>query len=253
MKVLFKYLIVTIVILGLIMPLLNLHAQELNGLYNELKMIKENFDLPADEKEKQEAALRKEALLKILDLSLAETENLINDLETLELNTEEQQKWRNDLIDILQTHREYYEKLKKELLVANLSINNSKLLAKGFQIWRKNSYNKNIPLITNFILIFNEQKVLKVADARLEKIVSELTYLEETNQLDKQKFELFLKNAKTALQNAWALNKKAERSLFDGENVSDIKLLVQASLKEVKDAYKEFLAISKKVKQLLNF
>ena len=250
MKVLFKYLIVAIIILGLIAPLFNLYAQELNEVYDGLKTLKENSDLPADERERQEAAARKEALLKILDLSLAEAQDLISDLKALELSTEEQQEWRDYLIYVLQTHREYYEKFKKEL-AADVSIANSRLLAKGFLIWRKNSYNKNIPLIANFILIFNEQKILKIANARLEKINSDLDRLEKTDLLDKREFEQFLRDAEADLQNAWALNQKAERSFFDGENAGDIKLLAQASLKEIKNAYTQFLEISKRVRQLL--
>lgn len=250
MKALFKYLVVAIVILGLIMPLLNLRAQELNNVYDGLKAAKENSELPADEKEKQEAAVRKDALLKILNLSLAEAEDLINDLKALDLNTEEQQEWRDYLIYVLETYREYYEKFKKEL-TADLSVADSKLLAKGFQFWRKGSYAKHIPLITNFIFIFNEQKILRIAEARLEKITADLGRLEKTTSLNKEEFEQFLDNAKTDLQNAWALNQKAEQSFLDGENSGDVKLLAQASLKEIKNAYKEFLEVSKKVRQLL--
>lgn len=257
MKNLFKFIVVAIVILGLIMPLLNLSAQEipsgkseLNELSNDLKTLKENDELEADEKENQEISLRKEALLAILNLSVAEAEKLIKTLESFELDGD-QQEIQDHLIYRLQRHLNYYEKFKKEL-PANLSLADLKLLAKGFQIWRKSNYNKDLPLVSNFILLLNEQKILGVADARLEKIIADLNRLEESGLLEKQDFSSFLENAGADLKNAWALNKKAEQSIFNSKNQNDIKLLIQTSLKEIKNAYTEFLEISKKVKQLLS-
>lgn len=256
MKILFKFIVVTIVILGLIAPLLNLSAQEmpsnkseLNDLSDDLKTLKENDDLETDEKTSQEISLRKEALLKILNLSSSETENLIKVLESLDLN-EDQQETRDHLIYRLQRHLIYYEKFKQEM-PANFSLKDLKLLAKGLQFWRKNHYSRDLPLATNFILVINEQKILKTGDARLEKIIADLNRLEELDLLKKQDFNSLLDNARANLKNAWALNKKAEQLILDFKNQDGAKLLIQASLQEIKNAYKEFLEISKKVKQLL--
>lgn len=271
MKTLIKVLLVTVVILALVLPFLNLRAEdfqaaksealkEINGLVDRLKNLKNNPDLSDQEKDQQETILRTQVLLKMVGLSQLETTDLANQLEALKLENDSQVNLKNQLLNSLNGLQDYYEKLNQELAgTGTLNLDEIKLLTKGFQAWRNNVYAKNFSSISNFILVFNEKTVLKIADARLEKIIADLNKLDGSKLINKDDFQLLLKAASLNLDNAHLLNKKAEDLLFlaaSGTIAADtannkINFFVQGALKEIKSAYKNFLEISKRVKEII--
>lgn len=269
MKIFLKILVVGVVILGLILPFLNLRAEdpqtakseilgEITGLVGELKNLKTVFTLSDAEKDRQETALRLQALLKITSFSLLEITDLRNQLENLKIETDEQAELKNQLLEMLDNFQNYYEMLKKELTGA-LGPNDLKLLTKGVQAWRNDVYLKNLPLISDFILIFNTKNVLRIADARLEKITADLDKLDSSKLINKLDFQSLLKAASLNLNNAHLLIKRAEDLLFliASNTISietadlKIKYLAQSALKETKSAYKIFIEISTKIRQFI--
>ncbi len=270
MKTLVKVLLVIVVIFGLILPFLNLRAEdfqsaksgaleEINGLVDQLKALKNNSDLSDQERDQQETILRTQVLVKMVNLSQLETTDLASQLEALNLENDSQINLKNQLSDSLNDLQSYYDRINKEL-IGTLNLDEIKLLTRGFQAWRNNVYAKTFNSVSNFILVLNEKSVLKIADARLEKIVSDLNRLDGAKSINKEDFQLLLKAASLNLDNAHSLNKKAEDLLFlaasgtvplDIANIK-INLFAQGALREIRTAYKNFLEISKRVRQIID-
>lgn len=273
--------------MGLVLPFLYLSAQEtqptkteilkeINELVNEIKTLKNNNELSDEEKEQQEIALRKLALSKIMDLSLLEANELKIKLEGLELDSEELEAVQAQWLALLNKYTEYYEGFKERLTNEELSLTDLKNLAKEFKAWRKdNHYKKQISQILIFVLVFTEKSILKIADIRLEKIIANLDQLESAQLIEKQNFQPLLNAATLNLSNAHLLNETARTLLLSAaatstaatstvvadettatttqptEKKNDIKALIIETLREIKTAYKNFLEISKQVKQRL--
>ncbi|TSC96903.1 MAG: Uncharacterized protein Athens071426_359 [Parcubacteria group bacterium Athens0714_26] len=301
---LFLIIVILFVILGLILPLLKIDAAEnpdpktdsLKGVMNninELNNLKDNNNLSAEEKDAKELELRKDALSKILDLTLMEIDSFKNNLESLQLEKGKQTDTKNQLLDLLNTDKQYSENL-KETLQNELSLDDTKNLTQEFKDWKDANYNFDIQKITSFTLVFQEKYVLKIADTRLNKINSDLKKLEGMKLISKEDNRKSLDSATKSLTNAHNLYSSAENLLMNAlknefnasstllndslatttikdaneasstikttstgtttpqfEKRDDIKLLIEKSFNEVKNAYKYFLDISNKVRKKL--
>ncbi len=287
MKPLIKIVVITIVILGLVLPLLTLRAEEIkptksqlleqiNVLVEDIAALKDNQNLSDIEKETREAALLKEALNKIFDLALWETNDLKEKMLAQELENNEQKAARDRILKILENNESYLLELKQKLVEEGLLLKDLKKITRDYQQWRKTIYNKNVNLILNFILVFGEKSALKIADKRLEKITNDLNKLENAKLITRYNLQGLLAASVQNLTQAHLFNQKAlnllmlsasttltdlEQELLttSGQATSDvpetneIRSLVKQALEEIKAAYKNFFIISDKVKQQLGF
>lgn len=271
-----KIAIVAAVIAGLVLPLLNLQAAEINPaakpetikevgqLVDDLTAVKNNEDLSDSEKEQREIAIRREALAKILYLSKLEVQDLQVKLEGLGLDKIREQEIKKQFIELLKTYEEYYQVLENKLQ-ESLSLLELKELTKNLQEWRRGNYGQKVALIANFIMVFKEKASLEIADARLEKIMADLKKLESAKLIKRETLQSYLNAAIQQLSQAKLLNKKASDLLFSaslatfstapaeiGKKTEDAKQLIKESFYEIKSAYQSFLEISKRVKQQLS-
>lgn len=271
-----KIAIVTAVIAGLVLPLLNLQAAEINPaskpetikevgqLVDDLTAVKNNEDLSDSDKEQQEIAIRREALVKILYLSKLEVQDLQVKLNSLNLDKIREQEVKSQFLELLKTYGEYYEVLENELS-EELSLLELKELTKDLQEWRRGNYGQKVALIANFIMVFKERDALETADARLEKIITDLKRLESAKLIKREALQSYLNASMQQLSRAKLLNKKASDLLLSaalttfsttpveiGKKTEDAKQLIKESFYEIKSAYQSFLEISKKVKQQLS-
>lgn len=303
------FIIIAIVILGMLSSVLKFKAfaaetpantntestleSPLKGVINsvdELVNLKDDNTLTAEEKIKKEIELRKDALLKIVELSLLETNNLKDKLNAIKTDNNEQEQIKNRLIETLEKNKAYIEQIKTNL-ENDLLLEEIKDLTKNFKTWREDYYNDSVKKSLAFSLVFQEKSALKTADSRLEKIISDLRKLENAKLIKKEDTKKLLDASIKNLTNAHLLNNKAERSLISGlkqyfaaedatttaetlsgeenslsknetatstevtkvkfEEKDEIKLLVEKSLDEIKNAYKNFLEISIRVKKKL--
>lgn len=283
--------IIVLVILGLVVPLLGLYAaqeekpnislENVMESVDQLTELENNKELTPEEKINKEIEIRKIALLNIVILSLSEINDLKEKLESLVLNTDKQMEIKDELIKILDQNKDYAEQLQKEL-EKDFSLEEIKNLTAAFKKWRSEHYNIDVKNTLSFILIYQEKSVIKTADVRLEKIISDLRKLENTKLIKKEDSWKHLNNAIKNLTNAHLLNNKAENLLLknfetasstpidsinqdlsdQGENdnssskdeeklYDDVKFLVEKSLNEIKNAYKSFLQISSIIKRRL--
>jgi hypothetical protein len=215
---LFTIIIVSLVVLGLTLPLLNIFAQEnlkaplgevMNKL-DELVELKDDNTLSEEEKEEKEILVRQEILNKIVDLSLLEVENLKNRINSLDLELENQIIIAEKFLEILEKNIEYSNELKESNDKKDITLEEVKNLAQEYKDWRENNYSKYVKKIFTFILVFQEKQVLKMANTRLDKIMSDLEKLEKANILKKEDTWKFINTSMDNLANAQISNSKAE-------------------------------------------
>ncbi|MBU4348359.1 hypothetical protein KJ671_02600 [Patescibacteria group bacterium] len=231
--------IISLVVLGLTLPLLNLYAQEnleaplgevMNKL-DELVELKDDDTLPEKEKEKREILVRQEILNKIVDLSLLELENLENRINSLNLELENQAIIAEKFLEILENNKKYSKNLKEDNEKKDITLDEVKNLAQEYKDWRENNYSKYVKKIFTFILVFQEKRVLEIANTRLDKIMSDLERLEKANVLKKEDTWKFINASIDNLANAQISNSKAETiiiKLIEKEiiNVASSTLLI---------------------------
>lgn len=218
-------IVILFVIAGLTLPLLKIYAAEsapaqdgtqasleqVQGTVDELIQLKDDSNIPDKEKEAQEIQIRKKAMDQIIDLSLSEIKNLENKLNSLKLTTDEQKEEMAIFLNILDKNINYSEELKTNVDKDGLTSNEIKKMAQEYKDWRAENYDIYIKKITAFILIFQEKDVLKIANTRLDKIVSDLTNLEKSNLIAKEDTWNLINLSIKSLGNAQIYNNKAER------------------------------------------
>lgn len=282
-------LIIVIVIAGLILPFLKLYAaEEVNsGTSTSFQLSLKNTDtennlnLSEEEKLFKEISFRKETLIKIIEFSLMEINDLKEKLENLNLENEEQINIKNSLISALDENKNYLEQFNEKLL-GDISLDEVKNAAQEFKNWREKYYNIIIKKALVFILVLQQKTAIQTADSRLEKIISDIKKLENAKLIKKEDVWKFLISSIKNLTNAHFLNSKAEwlllktlrdesssltatstaifsvdisssTPLVDFEEGDEIKLLVEKSLNEIKNTYRNFLEISNRIRKKLAF
>ncbi|MDD5547800.1 MAG: hypothetical protein PHN74_02825 [Candidatus Pacebacteria bacterium] len=295
MKKISKILLIIVILfvtLGMLLPIFNLHAQEsllkeVVGSVDDLINIKDNSSLSDEERLSQEIEARKSALLKIVDLSLNEIENLGDKLKSLSLTGEKATALKDQFLAILGQNEQYSGQLKESLSSDKaFSLDEIKQVAKDFKDWRETYYNENVRKILSFVIVFQEKSILKTADARLEKIISDLRKLESAKLIKREDSWNYLNSAIKNLANANLLNNKAEILLMstledminaststevflndplnnkkatsteiktENKNYDSIKSMVEKSMNEIKNAYKNFVDISNKIRKKLGY
>lgn len=217
--------------------------------------IKNNLFLNAEERGAKELLARKDALLKIFDLTLLEDEDLNKKLVGVKNLNEGEKKLRDSLIANLEENKNAYSEMKSRLEETN-SITEVKQLAIDFKNWRNLVYNPKVEKIISFTLVFLEKNILETANQRLEKIKSDLEKLESAKLIKKEDTAGLLKKSIASLNRANELNNQAKlillKNLNEAEEAPTLKSLVEESLKEIRIAYKIFIEIGNLARAKIN-
>lgn len=220
----FTSIIIALVVIGLTLPLIGVFAAETTPLQenlqtpleqvqnkvDELVELKDNSTLSDQEKESQEIQIRKEALDQIVDLSLAETKNLEDKLNALTLESDDQKAAKEKFLEILDRNINYSVDLKKNIDKENITLDEVKNLAQEYKDWRADNYGIYVKKITAFTLVFQEKAVLKIANIRLDKIMSDLKNLQNAKILKKEDTWNLINLSMKSLTNAKIFNSNAE-------------------------------------------
>lgn len=224
MKKILKILVIVIIILvTLSLGLSPIFAQEnlqtpnkdVANKVDELVELKDDSTLSDQDKEIKEIQIRKEALNKITNLSLLEIKNLENKINSLDLESGAQNKIKEKFLEILDNNKKYSEDLKTKTENEKLTLEEVKNLAQEYKDWREENYNKYVKKLTVFILTFQEKNVLKTANTRLDKIMTDLKKLESTKLLKKEDTSKFINSAMKSLANSQIFNNNAEKMIMD--------------------------------------
>jgi len=219
----FAAIVIFLVIIGLTLPMMSVFAQEnlqtplqeVENKVDELVQLKDDSSLSETDKETKEIQVRREALDKIVNLSLAEIKNLQSKLNSLELESDSQKTAKEKFLELLENNTAYSDELKKNITKENLTLDEIKEFAQDYKDWRENNYDVYVKKITAFTLVFQEKQVLKTANTRLDKIMSDLNKLEAAKILKKTDTSNLINLAMKSLANAQLYNGNAEKILLD--------------------------------------
>ena len=168
--------------------------KEVSEKSDKIVEIKENPKLSAEEKTAQEIQARKDVVYKTMELTALEDENLKNKLNSIENLSEEEIIARDYLLKLLGENLKTYEIIKNRL--DNAPTNKEiKQLAKDFNNWRIFSYNQKSEKVIAFVAIFQQKKILAVAESRLQKMSGGIDKIKDTESLKKDLLEILQESA----------------------------------------------------------
>ncbi|MDP2695652.1 MAG: hypothetical protein Q8O87_00140 [bacterium] len=251
----YKTLLLGVIVSGalLTLPRFDVYAQS-EALKSALKVV---VDVKDEKVETLES--RRTALLKILDLSRLEVEELMAKLSAIDVLEDEYIELQGQFSEDLESYIMYFDSLEDALINNSLTQKELQLLAADFKTWHE-EYNINVKKIANFIWTFREADLLIIAKSRLNKISVDIKRFRSSKVIKISALTPPLANAAAALQEAEVLNKQAQNLLLatttppiaeDEETPPTIGELIEAALNKIKDAYKEFFKMSALLKEML--
>ena len=183
------------------------HAAELLPSFINTAVAKEdNTDtLTADE--------RKAILHEIISSSQSEIENLKDKLTALTLD-DNWNRAREQFLDKLATSSDYYNSLGKQLDRESITLDDIKLHAKELKERRETIYAPELKVIGNLILIFQTDDILRVVQARNEKIANDIKKLDRQKLVNTDTLKKYLAQADKSIKNARILNNKAKDAYY---------------------------------------
>jgi len=239
--------------------------KEVSEKSDKIETIKENHELSNEERALLDIQVRKDVVLKTLELTVLEDTDLQNKLNAITNLSESELAVRNYLLKLLEENKKVYEMIRERLDGAD-TVKEIKSLANDFKNWRSLSYNQKVENMVSFISVFQQKKILKTAESRLQIIEEGINKLKELGILENKVGNLFQKSSE-AINDAKIANNKAletvlqiinnEISPKDGGFIKNIvsfgkkmvtqitvKKLVNDSMQQVREAYKLFSQIS---------
>jgi len=258
-----KYLSVFLIIAGLLSQeaaaqseAVRSAREEVIATVDKLAEIQEQ-DLTPEAKEREEIALKKTALQKIINLSAAETLDLKDKLASLTGVETQLISLQDQLLTKLEDYLAYFDDTNRalEIISRREEIQN---LAGDFKDWREVSYNQELKKAIDFILVFQNKSLLKTAQERLIKFASEV----RKTKLVRESYQPLLNEAARNLREAREANNRALSLLGDylekslaGEVLTklnsipqtrepSLRELVETSLTKIKAAYKSLIDLA---------
>ncbi len=238
---------------------------------NELLTVRDDTSLSEKDRLLKELELRKKILSEVLTLSLDEVIKLTAKVDALPKFAEDsrEKELRDGFKLNLESYTAYYTDKSKKLAELT-TIDQIKSLAQKIKEYRDNAYNPQIKQIVNFLLLFYNEDVLKIANTRLDKISADIKKLEKLGYIKTGAFADELQLSAQTLSGARALLEEAKSAVLNPpkpEEALSIKAkptpteeaqspvepnkLVESSLNKVKSAYDTFLQISKSLRKIL--
>lgn len=218
----------------------------------------------------EEQKLRLEIFTKVIDLSLKEAEDIINQLNALKNLNEQETNLRDQLLEKFNGFLQFYNEQKEgltststeELIRADLTA--IKKLAQDFKDWRGNVYLPVFETATDFLLINQQKIILEMTEKRYQKISLDIIKLKKANLTGIDQLEKYLNQAADLIGTAkdlWITASTATSTATSTITTStpasaedqllSIKNLISDSLNKIKEAYRIFIEMSNLVRKLL--
>ncbi len=189
----------------------------------------------------------REKLKGILEVFMAQINDLQKSLSGLKVLDEDQSAQRDEYLNFLDDAAKYITALQIDAETADV-----KFIAGQLQGWRESFFNIEAPRIVDFLLTFQVKSVLKVAETRYLKIRSDVGRLMDLKILKDNKSQVLLAEARLLLTAAADLRDQAESLLTaEGDHDKEIRGLLNDSITKIKLAYKRFIEISAEVRKVL--
>lgn len=189
----------------------------------QLVIIKSSDRLPSEERVAVDIEARKTAFNRVLDLAAEELTDLKKKLEKLTHPD------RLKHLDTITEYQSYYEIIRGQI---NKEINLEEVvdIATKFKKWRETTYNRGAIKIIDFILVFQNQEAIKVAENRLDRIMRDFKVIKSY-----------------LMPNEWSLAEKLvddARNLINEAKKGEVPVVTQ----KITAAYKNFITLSEMVR-----
>ena len=132
--------------------------------------------------------------------------------------------------------------------IKDQGIQGTKDLAREIRIWRDNNYQVLADRVKNFLVWESNQALFEKASERLSQSQFFVTSLKFLENQDAEKIYF---DAKSRLENAEDLNKRAGSAISNGLPSDETLNIIKRSLVALSDTYKSFLEISGQLTQVL--
>jgi len=179
--------------------------------FNDFLEIRDNNKLEKEQKDKEVFTARKNLLENIISCSIKE----INDTKTDLSNLKNLDEKNSSIKDYLNNKFDYLlSSLKDKDAEFQISLEDEdkiKTIAEDLLNWRENEYSDNLKNATNFSLTFKEDEIIKIAEARWQKISSSIKSL---LSLKNKEITSLLQESSDKIKAAKDLNKKAYDDLI---------------------------------------
>ncbi len=249
--------------------------QDVRESINELADVKDSSD--DSQKENKKIAAGKDTLRKIIALGEAEALALKNKLKELEIEqlvaadfNFDAEGIHQNLSQMLSYFDAYYESAGKR--TDNLTTYEEiRVLAQDIRVWRERVYTPGSQKILSLDLALKNKMILKIGNARFDKIVLDLKKLRNAKLISNAAIEPLLNSALGSRRIAIALDEEIteiilkmlnEYPVILGESKTNgsvhiipdyrrIENLVGQSFEQIREMYKKFLEINNLVKKML--
>ena len=153
---------------------------------------------------------------------------------------------RDRIMDSLNEAGRFYKL--KENSIKDQGIQGTKDLAKEIRAWRETNHENLANKVRNFSVWNKNQNLFDKASDRLSQSQFVINSLKLLETEDSQKLYY---DAKSSLDVARELNRKAGDAIANGLSSDETLLLLKSSLETLSDTYKKFLAISGELTKVL--
>lgn len=237
----------------------------------ELIAIKDDTTLAVATKEARELESAKATLQKIVEVSHEEIklfQKKLNGLAIEQLVTDDYTfdaaAITGTLNGLLTYYNAYHTETLKNVEKATQQDETQKI-ASDLEVWRSTVYNPGIQIIFSIELVLNQKNSLKIGNNRFEKILNDLRRLKNNKLITLVELDPLLRRATANQKIANALGADAtmlllqtlrnlnddNRNVIAATNYKKIKNIAEQLFMNVRDMYKQFMEINKKVQVML--
>lgn len=230
--------------------------------------------IDAKDQENLTLSLCLEIFGKVLDLSIKEAKDIIEQLNALKNLKEQETDLRDQLLKKFNGFLQFYVEQKEKLnQPKGVDLTTIKKLAQDFKDWRENIYRPAFETATDFLLINQQKAVLEMTEMRYQKISLDINKLKNTNLKGIDVLEKYLDQAANLIKDAkdlWIAASTATSTATSTiistststiaststpavaeDQPLSIKNLIGESLNKIKETYRIFIEMSNFVEKLL--
>ena len=181
---------------------------------------------------------KKESLADALTASHDELNELKSEVESIKVS-DKWNKIKTDLLNQTDKIKDYYDSSSEKLASENINQDSIKGLAKELKSFREGVFSEYYKNAINFILIFEEADLLKIADSRLNKISSDIARLEKQSVSKAKTLKILYNNADKHLKLAHNLNDSAKTLFYNYLNPVKPEETNTGTINQEKEVQKE--------------
>ena len=223
-----------------------------------------------------DVVLRKQLLKSVMGDSYTEINNLKNRLNKINIADSDWKIIKEKLINDLAYFNDYYKDIESRIdSDPELSLEDIRSIANDLKDWRNSTYTPRLKEITNFILVFEEENLIKIANSRADKITGDLAKFDKQGYIKTNDLKKLFAQARKNLDNSQSSNNNAKELFLKSITLSsatstneisatktdtdkpskdiqqNVQDLVKESIKYLKSAYETFFQMNSQIKKFL--